>query len=166
MAKGKKAGKSDTRQVGGGKAKADAKDDVTDDNAKKRVPFSAKKKPADGWTEAVPEGFDFDKHLIMKKDEFATQVPFMRHRAASLTHRSTALAAEAKSLEDKATRYEALGDEKTRSQVKRAERIAGQLEGLIGNLKDAGVDIESILLAVKEKADKAKAEAAETEAAE
>lgn len=134
--------KTSTKKVGGaGKGDKDKKEKK---GKVKRVAF--KKAPKDGHTDAMPEGFDFTKHLSLKKGDFDKTSTFLKHRAGEMKLRGVAMVEKADKMLVKAERVDKLGDDKTAKKVKRAERIKKQLGALISELEEAGIDLDAISL--------------------
>ncbi len=133
----------DTRKVGGAGNKGDGKDKAKKGKSK-RTAF--KKAPKTGWTESLPEGFAFDKHLSLKKTDFDKLSTHMKHKAEELRTRGQQMLDKAEKMSVKAERVDKLGDDKTAKKVKRAERIKKQLAALTAELEDAGIDLDAISL--------------------
>jgi len=102
--------------------------------------------PADGWTVKVPEGFDFGKHKPLGKKEFSGKSIWMLHRAELFVFKASLLTQKAEALRVDSEQVAKMGDNKTAKAVKKAQKIKNQLATLMAELKEAGVDLESIQL--------------------
>jgi CRISPR/Cas system-associated protein Cas5 (RAMP superfamily) len=93
----------------------------------------------------IPEGFDFAKHVPLKKTNFKSSGTFLRHKSEMLKWQASKLTTSADDLEKKGLRIEALGDEKTAGKVKKVERLQNTLAELREQLAASGINIDEIL---------------------
>ncbi len=111
--------------------------------SKKRVLFPKAKDVK--FEKPIPEGFDFMKHVPLKKVDFKSSGTFLRHKAEFLKFQAGKLSTSADELEKKGLRIEALGDEKTAGKVKKVERLQNTLSELRKQLAESGINIDEIL---------------------
>jgi hypothetical protein len=107
----------------------------------------------------VPEGYSFEEHKPLKKNQFEESWMFTAWQAAQAEHRVEQARQKAEALKAKAEKERTMGDEKTRKAAKRAVRLTQELEKLSQSLEDSGVDLDELVsLAKKEKEAKEEAQ--------
>lgn len=95
------------------------------------------------FSEAVPEGFDFDKHKPLKKRDFKEEYLYYEFRAEDLERKAA-------KLREQAEESKKLGSGKARQKAKRLVKLKSQIAKLTESLKESGVDVESILASMAE----------------
>jgi len=101
-------------------------------------------------TQSVPEGFDPEKHNVLKKVDFEKGAHYLQHRAFINRTRSAGLLKQAADYDKKAERMLKFKDEKTAKKVKKIERLQSTLADLTKQLSEAGIDVKEILAGVAE----------------
>lgn len=132
------------KTIGAPAAKKDEAKKQDEEKSAKRTDFKAP--PEGGWTQAIPEGFDFEQHFALKKPAFEKEHLYAEHKAAECDYRIKQLEERKKSFNERAEHLKKFGDSKMASKMKRAERVAKQLAELKKTLSEAGVDLSSLNL--------------------
>lgn len=92
---------------------------------------------------ALPDGFDFNEHKLLRRKNFVNDALYFEHRALHLEHRAAAfrgMAAEAK----------AFGSREDRARAKKLQRMNDQMAELRKQLESSGVDVSALLAAKAE----------------
>lgn len=87
---------------------------------------------------ALPEGFDFNEHKLLRRKNFTRDDLYFEHRALHLDHKAgkfRGMAAEAK----------ALGSREDRARAKKLQRMNDQMAELREQLEKSGVDVGALL---------------------
>jgi hypothetical protein len=90
-------------------------------------------------------GYDRSSFARLSREDFDTDVNWMRYKAADMRARGEQLIANAAKIEKAAEAGAAFADPKKRAQVKRFQKLAEAFADLQKQLASEGIDVDSLL---------------------
>lgn len=113
---------------------------VNGDNLLIAVPKPLK----DDKGQIVYAGYSVQKHLPLKKEDFASLAQYMYHQGFVSRLKAITMVKRAEEFEAKAAHILKFGDEVTRKKVAKVAKMKSQLETLQKQLQEEGVNLDDI----------------------
>lgn len=101
--------------------------------------------PEGGFDVAVPEGYEFGNHRMLKKEEFTEEAVYFEYRAAAFRWRAAVLEVCAQRFDHKAEDARRFGSGEERKQVKQLRSLRAKELKLREGLAEKGIDVEAAL---------------------